>query len=159
MGHVAAPFGVKGWLKVFAYTEARDGLFDYSDWWLGRGDDWRPVEVEDAQIHGKALVAKLAGVDDRSAAEPLKGLEIAVPRDQLEAAGEDEYYWMDLVGLEVVNRSGERLGEVAGLLETGANDVLRVTAERERLIPFVGAIVLDVDLGARRILVDWGADY
>ncbi len=133
MGHIAGPYGVLGWIKVFPYTEYVDGLADYPVWWLGRGSGgdgkWREVKVNECAIHGNVLTASLEHCSDRTAAMRLKGLQVAVPRSQLPVlskTGEDGYYWSDLIGLEVVNLQGESLGKVTGLLETGANDVLQV---------------------------------
>jgi 16S rRNA processing protein RimM len=159
MGRVAAPFGVQGWIKVQPFTKEVGGLKPFAVWWLGSGDNWREYPVAEAGVHGQTLIAKLAGCDDRDAAAALKGCEIAVPREQLPAAESDEYYWADLIGLAVVNTQGEALGTVSELLATGANDVLVVQGERERLIPFIAQVVLEVDLAARLIRVDWGADY
>lgn len=159
MGRIAAPFGVRGWVKIQPFTEEIDGLLDFPVWHLGRGADWREVKVIEADVHSKSVVARLQGCNDRDAAAALKGLEVAVPREALPETEEDEYYWADLLGLEVVNTQGENLGKVADLLETGANDVLVVEGERERLIPFIAQVILEVDLKARRISVDWGADY
>ncbi len=159
MGRIAAPYAVRGWIKVHTYTEYLDSLLDYPVWQLGGDGTWRTYTVEDARIHGSSLIAKLAGVDDRTAAEAIKGLDVAVGRDELPPAGPDEYYWDDLIGLDVVNTHDEPLGQVSGLLESGAHDLLKVSGERERLIPFVAAIVLEVDLVARRVRVDWEKDY
>lgn len=159
MGYVAAPFGVRGWIRVHAYTEAGDGLLDYPVWWLGKPGAWRECAVLESEVHSKSLVVRLEGCDDRDAAAALRGSLIAVPRESLPPAGADEYYWSDLIGLRVVNTQGQDLGRVEKLLETGANDVLVVQGERERLIPFVAPFVLDVDLAAGRIRVDWDADY
>lgn len=159
MGRIAAPFGVRGWVKVQPFTEEFDSLLDYPVWHLGRATQWREVAVLEADVHSKSLVARLDGCDDRDDAAALKGMEIAVPREALPKAGEDEYYWSDLIGLEVENAQGEVLGKVSEVLETGANDVLVVEGERERLIPFVAHTILKVDLAAGRINVDWGADY
>lgn len=159
MGHVFAPFGVQGQIKVHAYTEAIDGLLDYPTWWLGKAGSWREYKVGRATLNGSALVAQLEGVAGRDAALGLKGSQIAVTRDALPPAGPDEYYWSDLVGLKVVNAEGVDFGRVSGLLETGADDVLVVEGERQRLIPFAGRFILDVDLAAGQIRVDWGADY
>jgi len=134
-------------------------------WWLGQENapsgDWRETAIERSRLHLGALVVKLAGIADRDAAEALKGTLVGVPHAALPPAGQDEYYWADLVGLEVVNVGGERLGQVESLIETGANDVLCVRADddRELLLPFVGAVVLDVDLVLKRIRVDWDADW
>jgi len=164
MGRVAGPYGILGWIKIFPYTEYVDGLADYPVWWVGRGDgNWREVKVNDCAIHGSTLIASLEQYSDRNGAAGLKGLQVAVPRSRLPVLsekGDDGYYWSDLIGLGVVNLQGEQLGEVAGLLETGANDVLQVQSqERERLIPFISQVVVKVDLDASRITVDWGLDY
>lgn len=160
MGRVVAPYAVKGWIKLQTYTEYLDSLLDYEVWRLGRNGNWRDYRLLDGKVHGQTLLASLEGVGDRTAAEALVGLDVAVLRQEMPEAEEDEYYWDDLVGLDVVNLAGETLGRVAGLLETGANDVLQVRdGDRERLIPFVEAVVKEVDLEAGRLLVDWGLDY
>jgi 16S rRNA processing protein RimM len=115
--------------------------------------------VEEGSVHGRGVIAKLAGVDEREAAAALKGAEVAVARASLPQAPAGEYYWADLQGLRVINLQGEELGRVSHLLETGANDVLVVRGERERLIPFVAAYVVKVDLAGGELVVDWGADY
>ncbi len=161
MGHVGAPFGLKGWVKVQPYTGTQDALLDYPAWWLGSEakGEWRRVAVAEAGPHGKGLMARLEGCADRDAAARLRGQQVAVPRGELPRNDDGEYYQGDLVGLAVVNRQGEALGAVSTLLETGASPVLVVKGERERLVPFVPAVVLEVDLDAGRIMVDWGADY
>jgi len=166
MGRIAGPFGVQGWVKVFPYTEDVESLLDYPVWWLRKDEDageWHEVKVTECRLHGKLLAAALEQCTDRTAALGLKGMQVAIPRSQLPKlpkSGKDGYYWADLIGLEVVNLQGEALGKVTGLLETGANDVLQVQAgEKERLIPFVGAVIVKVDLQACRITVDWGVDY
>ena len=160
MGHVGVPFGVRGWVKVHAYTETGDSLFDYPTWWLGRNGDWREYKVLDVALHPKSLVAHLAGCDDRDAAASLRGCQVAVPREALPETAEGEYYWADLIGLAVENTRHDQLGRVAELLETGANDVLVVRqGDRERLLPFVEQVVLEVDLAAGRIRVDWEVDW
>jgi 16S rRNA processing protein RimM len=167
MGRVAAPYAVKGWIKVQPYTEYLDSLLDYGVWWLGHAEDskagdeagWRRYRLVDGKVHGQTLLAQLEGVPDRTAAEALKGLDVAVERAEFADTEEGEYYWDELIGAEVVNTEGVGLGRVEGLLETGAHDVLRVVGERERLIPFVDAYVREVDLQGRRILVEWGARW
>jgi 16S rRNA processing protein RimM len=160
MGRVAAPYAVRGWVKLQTFTEHLDNLLDYPVWHVGKGGNWRAYEVVEAKVHSNHLIAQLDGVDDRNAAEALQGYEVAVVRQELPAAGENEYYWDDLIGLEVVNLAGESLGKVAGLLESGAHDILKVVAgEQERLIPFTDPIVRGVDAEAGRILVDWGKDW
>jgi 16S rRNA processing protein RimM len=135
-------------------------LLAYSPWQLGDGSGWRPYVLEAGRAHGPGLVAKLAKVDDREQARALVGADIAVERSQLPALTDDEYYWNDLVGLGVVTRDGRELGQVTGLMETGANDVLVVGGDRERLIPYIpGQVVLRVDTRAGRIEVDWDPEF
>ncbi len=160
MGRVVAPYAVRGWIKLQTFTEYLDSLLDYPVWRLGKDGRWRDYRVLDGKIHGQYLMAGLEGVEDRTAAEALMGLDVAVLREEMPEAEEDEYYWDDLIGLDVVNLAGEALGRVEGLLETGANDVLQVrNGETERLLPFVDAVVKEVDLEAGRLVVDWGLDY
>jgi 16S rRNA processing protein RimM len=159
MGRVAAPYAVRGWIKIQTFTENLDNLLDYPVWRLGKGDKWQAYEVLEAKVHSQSLVAQLNGIDDRNAAEAVTGMDIAVARNELPPAEENEFYWDDLVGLTVVNTNGETLGKVSGMLETGAHDVLKVTGEREHLIPFVGAIVQEVNAETGQIVVDWGADW
>jgi 16S rRNA processing protein RimM len=174
MGRVVAPYGVYGWLKVIPDTEQMDGLFDYEHWWLGKGDDWREMTIETAKIHNDVLVVKLAGVDDRDAAFALKGKQVAVPRAMLPAPPENEYYWSDLIGLQVKNTQDVDLGEIVDVFETGANDVIVVRPQavkttanalvekvkvEDKLLPFIASVVLEVDLENKSVLVDWDADF
>jgi len=167
MGHIMGPFGVYGWIKINPYTELIDGLMDYSTWWLGNDNiEWQQVHVTDGHINGQALVVQLREYTDRTQATKLKGLQVAIPRSELPTLsqdGTDGYYWSDLIGVEVINLKGERLGNVVGLFETGANDVLRVQAtdreQKEILIPFIEQFVIEVNLKLSRITVDWGIDY
>ncbi|MGH8751233.1 MAG: ribosome maturation factor RimM [Burkholderiales bacterium] len=159
MGRVAAPYGVQGWIKIEPYTETPDSLTRYAAWWVCDEDEWREIAVAEAKPQGKIIVAKLAGVEDRTAAQGLKGALIAVKRSDLPPAGNGEYYWADLINLQVVNLAGEELGTVTSLLATGANDVMQVMGERERLIPFISQVVREVDLQHGVIRVDWGLDY
>lgn len=160
MGRIAAPYAVRGWVKIQPYTEYLDSLLDYPVWRLGKAGQWREYKVLEAKVHSQSLVAQLDGVADRNAAEALQGYEVAVARTERPAAEADEYYWDDLVGLEVVNLAGESLGKVVEMLETGAHDIMKVVAgERERLIPFTAPIIQAVAIEAGRIEVDWGADW
>lgn len=159
LGRIAGLFGVRGWVKVYSYTEPREAVLDYDRWLLSGKDGWREATVAEGQRHGKTIIARIDGYVDRDQAAELIGTEIAVRREALPATQTGEFYWSDLEGLRVVHRDGTELGSVAYLLETGANDVLVVQGERERLIPFVmDKVVLGVDLAAGRIDVDWEWD-
>ena len=165
LGKIVGAYGVQGWVRVHPLADDPRAWGELPAWWLGQEDappaSWREVSILRSRVHLGALVVQLTGIADRDAAEALKGMLVGVPRAALPPAGENEYYWDDLIGLDVVNVRGERLGQVESLIETGANDVLcvRVDDGRELLLPFVGAVVLDVDLVARRIRVDWEADW
>lgn len=164
MGRIVAPYGVFGWLKVLPDTETMDSLFDYDTWWVGKDDNWRELDVIEAKVHNDVLVVKLQGIDDRDAAFACKGKQVAVPRDALPEAAENEYYWSNLIGLMVRNKQDVVFGQIADVFETGANDVIvvnggQLSGERERLIPFTPDVILDVNLAAKTMLVDWDADF
>lgn len=161
MGRVAGAQGIQGWIKVQPYTAEPEGLLDYRSWWLGdEKQGWRELDVLNSSLHGRGLIAQLMGCSDRNTAETYKGLLIAIPRSRMPAPDEDEYYWTDLIGLEVRNLEDQRLGVVDKLQDTGANQVLCVKGERgEVLIPFIASAVREVDLEDKFIRVDWQADY
>lgn len=158
MGRVAAAHGVRGWVKILAFTEYMDSLLDYPVWYLAatEADPWQAVKISQVEVHHKFVVAQLPNCPDRTAAEKLRGWLIGVPRSAMPEPEDDEFYWSDLIGLNVVNAAGLVFGQVKNLLETGANDVLVVQGEHgEVLIPFVDAVIQQVDLKARQIRVDW----
>lgn len=159
MGRIAAPFGIKGWLKIQPFSVKTSCLPSITSWWLGKDGSWQQYRVAQAQVQGSGIVAKLEGCEDRETALQLRGRQVAVDRGALPQTEENEFYWADLIGLRVVNGAGQDFGEVTRILETGANDVLVVQGESERLIPFIADVIQAVDLAAGRIKVDWGADY
>ncbi len=178
VGRIAEAWGLKGWFRVHAYAADPQALLSAKRWHLKPADATAIqrataatppaiLEIREAREHGDSLVAAARGVEDRNGAEALRGARIFIGRSAFPAAGKDEFYWADLIGLAVLNRSGELLGTVAGLLENGPQSVLRVQpavdengkAGEERLIPFVAAFIDEVDLAARRIVTDWSLDY
>ena len=176
VGSIIGAWGVKGWIRVQAYAADPQALFSSKRWFLKQAPgQLRPGElrlsssllrVVQAKEHGDGVVAQVHDVDDRSAAEALRGARIFVSRESFPSTEADEFYWVDLIGLDVVNRQGDALGTVAGLIDTGPHSVLRVARaepapgeDAERLIPFVAAYVDEVKLAERRITVDWGLDY
>jgi 16S rRNA processing protein RimM len=159
MGRMSAPFGIKGWIKLQPFTAAPENLQAYSHWWIGGAEQWQEYRVEGMEVHSAAVVVKLAGCEDRDAAALFRGREVAVPRDALPETAANEYYWSDLVGLKVVNAENEDLGTVSEVFATGANDVLVVQGDRERLIPFTEEVVKRVELSGNVIRVDWDRDY
>lgn len=171
VGRIADAWGIKGWFKVLPYSADPEALFSSKRWFLlptERGAQTftgvATLSVKEAKEHSDTVVATAHGVDDRTAAEALRGSRIFVSRSSFPAAAKDEYYWVDLIGLDVINREDVALGVVKELLSTGAQTVLVMEYEEdgktvERMIPFVSVYVDDVDLQARRIRVDWQADY
>lgn len=160
VGKVSGVFGVKGWVKVFSFTEDRENILEYSPWMLKKGDETKSLKVLDGQLQGKAVVARLDGINDRDQAASLMGWDIYISSAQLPAARKGEYYWSDLIGLAVETQSGVQLGTIDGLLETGANDVVIIKGERERVIPFLqGQTIINIDLAAGKMVVDWDPDF
>lgn len=161
MGRVASAYGIRGWVKIQPFTEYVDSLLEFSSWWIGpENGPWREIQVKNCDVHGKTLVAHVLDCIDRTQAEKLKGLLLAVPRSALPEQDEDEYYWADLIGLNVITQTGALLGKVENLLETGANQVLSVRSEQGALlIPFVASAIQKVDIANRTIHVEWAQDY
>lgn len=185
VGRIVEPWGLKGWLRIQPFSSDPQALLGSRRWHLAPRDQASAikapgptalpsrVDVTRSKPHGDGIVAQLAGVDDRDAAERFAGARVFVARSAFPKTDVDEFYWADLIGLSVLNRDGVRLGRVVGLIDTGAHSVLRVgddaagqlvadpadPAAAERLIPFVAAYVDTVDLAAGSITVDWGLDY
>jgi len=159
LGKIVGVFGVRGWVKIFSETRPREQIFKYSPWLLELNGKVTEVEVKEGRAQGKGLVAHLDGYTDCDLAKQLIGAEISIPQTELPAAGIGEYYWSQLIGLQVINIQGIELGEVIDLFETGANDVLVVKGERERLIPFTEFAVTEINLEDGKLTVDWDADF
>jgi len=160
VGKISGVFGIKGWVKVFSYTDGRANILHYSPWLLKKAGETKTLKVIDGNLQGKAVVAQLEGIHDRDQAASLMGWDIFINHEQLPKAASGEYYWSDLVGLPVENTEGITLGVISGLLETGANDVIIVQGERERCIPFLqGQTVISIDLNTGKMVVDWDADF
>ncbi|RJS93822.1 ribosome maturation factor RimM [Salinisphaera sp. Q1T1-3] len=165
LGQVHGLFGIRGWIKVYSFTRPREAILDHERWWIGRADEARPFRVLEGRYQGKTLVARLADDDgeplaDRDAAVALLEQDIAVERATLPDPAPGEYYWVDLIGLNVQTTQDIPLGRVTAMMETGANDVLVVTGDRERLIPLVAdEFVIDVDFEANRMTVDWDPEF
>lgn len=166
VGHVRSAYGIKGWVWIFANTDPLTNIFAYAPWYACEGGVWREVRVAEWREQGKGLVARFDGVTDRNQSEALKGLSLWADRSRLPDLPEGDYYWSDLIDLQVWLEDGRLLGQVHSMMETGSNDVLVVRAcpgsldARERLIPWMpGPVVKHVDLAGRRVVVDWDADF
>jgi len=166
LGRVASPFGVKGWVKLVSFTQPRDNIFGYKHFFAIREGVEIELEMDAGKPQGKGLIAHFVGFDTPEAVRELTGLELSVSSDALPELGADDYYWHQLIGLQVVNRDGVNLGRVESLFETGANDVMVVAPDsssvddNQRLIPWLpDQVVVEVNLAGDRILVDWEPDY
>jgi 16S rRNA processing protein RimM len=171
VGRILDAWGIKGWFKIQPHSASPEALFSSKRWYLQpteRGprafEGTVLLRIQQAKEHADSVVALAHDIPDRNAAECLKGSRIFVSRASFPTPATDEYYWVDLIGLSVVNREGVDLGTVKDLMSTGPNTVLVLEWQQadktlERMIPFVNAFVDSVDLNARRILVDWQADY
>ena len=167
MGKLGSTYGIRGWLKVFSYTDNAESIFDYSPWYLNQKGKWVEYKVESWKRHGQGYVCKLAGLDVREDAQLMTNFEIAIDPASLPELSEDEFYWRELFGMQVFTTKGYDLGEVTDLLETGSNDVLVIKANRkdafgqkERLVPYLEEqVIKKVDREARRIEVDWDPGF
>jgi 16S rRNA processing protein RimM len=160
LGRVTGPFGVRGWVKVASFTDPPEQILGYACWRAGDpGQATRELRAAEGRIHGKGLVVRLEGIDDRDAAIALGKLELWVEREELPVLNDGQFYRADLVGFEVVNLAGERLGRLDHFLDLPANPVMVVDGERERWVPVGRGRLLRVDTAARRITVDWDAEF
>lgn len=167
VGKLGSTYGIRGWLKIFSYTDNAESIFDYVPWYLNQKGKWVEYKVESWKRHGQGYVCKLEGLDVREDAQLLTNFEIAIDPASLPELSEDEFYWRELFGMQVFTTKGYNLGEVTDLLETGSNDVLVVKAnlkdafgQKERLIPYLEEqVIKKVDREARRIEVDWDPGF
>ncbi|RMH21934.1 MAG: ribosome maturation factor RimM [Gammaproteobacteria bacterium] len=161
IGRISGIYGVRGWVRVFSYTQPRSNIFNYSPWILKSAEGQQIYTLNQGRKHGKTLVAQLEGITDRESARTLLNIPVFVERDQLPPSEEGKFYWHDLYDLVVFNTENILLGQVSHLVETGANDVMVVRDHNnERLIPFIlGDVVMKVDLQQKQIIVDWDPDF
>ncbi|TBR43501.1 ribosome maturation factor RimM [Marinomonas agarivorans] len=166
IGQITSVYGVKGWVKLYSHTDPIEGVFKYSRWWLKTPSGWQAVELNRGRPQGRGLVASIKGYTDRDQVKAICGLDIYIEAKDLPKLDEGDYYWSQLEGLNVITKEGTLLGKVKQLMETGANDVLVVSAcsgshdREERLIPYVpDTYVLNVDLEQGNMLVDWDPNF
>lgn len=165
VGKIGAPYGVQGWVKITSYTDKVEGIFAYSPWFLG--EDGKEYQIDNWRMHNKGVVAKLVGVSSRDDADSIKNLDIVIKAEQLPQLDENEFYWRDLVGMQVLTENGYDLGVVKELFETGANDVMLVKAksndafgQKERMLPFLlEQVIKEVNMKGRTITVDWDPGF
>lgn len=161
IGRFGSPFGLKGWIKVISYTQPVEQILNYLPWYIFKDDRKQEIKEINSQLHGKNLIVQLEQSQDRDSAKAFTNLEIYIDRSQLPALNNEEFYWIDLVGLAVVNKEAIELGQITSLFATGSNDVLVVKAAdgKERYIPYLTDVILEVNLGQKIVRVDWDADF
>lgn len=166
VGKISTVYGVKGWVKIYSYTDPMENILSYSPWLIKVQGTWKQVKLEAGKRHGKGLIAKIEGIDDREIAKTYNGVEIGVSEDALPKLDDGEYYWSQLENLNVVTVEGQLLGTVSHLMETGANDVLVVKGnaqsidKAERLIPYLPEqVITEIDLVTGTIRVDWDPEF
>lgn len=155
IGKIGTVYGVKGWVKVYSFTEIVSNILNYQAWFIEKDGKWQSLPVEEVRPHGKGVVAKIAGFNTPEEARRLNGKLIAALRDEMPALKQDEYYWADLEGLTVINQHNKILGKIIYIMETGSNDVLVVKGIKEQAIPYLPSVVLKVDLVKKEMLVNW----
>ena len=174
VGHITGAYGVQGWVRIHPYSAEASALLHAKTWWLSKtadGIEAHDVEKLEAKVHGDDVVARIMGIAGRDAAEGLKGHVVQIQRSHFPVLSNNEFYWLDLIGLAVENLQGESLGVVTDLIDNGAHPILRVVqtgsdqqaqelvSGREYLIPFIEHFVPVVDQKNKKITVDWGLDY
>lgn len=156
VGKIGSTYGIKGWVKVFSFTEEITAILDFEPWYLETTTGWTKIQLEGSRPHGKAIVVKVKGINTPEEARLLTGKKIAVTRSQLPTLTNNEYYWRDLEGLSVIDQHGTILGKVSYLIATGANDVLVIKGEKEHAIPYLfGKVIISIDLDKREMHVNW----
>ena len=166
VGQISGVFGVHGWVKIFSFTEPRNNILSYKPWLIRNKSDWQTMTIVKGRIQGKTLVAQIEGVDDRDKAHSLIGSDIAIDPSQLKSLEDNDFYWRELIGLDVEETNLGLIGKVQSIMATGANDVLVVVGKdnagknRETLIPYLlDDVIKNIDLEKQRILVDWNESF
>ncbi|KTD63382.1 ribosome maturation factor RimM [Legionella shakespearei] len=160
IGKFGRPHGIKGFVTVHSFTEPRDNILGYTDWHAFLNNQWQPVKLLHVEVHNKTIVAQIEGYPERELAAHLTNVEIAVQKSQLASLEPGEYYWHQLVGMDVINQKGQSFGKVMEIMPTGSNDVLVVQGEKRHLIPYLpGQFIINIDDSQHVITVDWDVDF
>lgn len=160
VGQISGLFGIKGWIKIFSYTQPRDNIIRYNPWLINIGNDWVELTHEEGRQQGKGVIARISGYDEIKKSSQLIGCDIGLRQEQLPELNDNDYYWNELIGLQVINLEQVDFGVVKRLIETGSNDVLVVQGDRERLIPYIKEqVIRNIDLDEKLIQVDWDPEF
>lgn len=159
VGKINGLFGINGWVKIFSYTDPRKNILSYKPWCIKVQNSWQNLIINTGKEQGKTIIAQIENINDRDSAREYIGTKIYIKKSQLPILKTDQYYWQDLIGLEVINQQNISLGKVSHLVDTGANDVLIVQGEKEHWLPYVEPFLIKVDLNNKQILVNWDEDF
>ncbi len=159
IGKFGRVHGVQGWIKINSFADPQENILEFSPWYIKKNNSWQELDIEQVLLRGKNIVAKLTDIDVREIAQTYTNIDIYVEKSQLPALPKGEYYWSDLEGLTVINQDGVNFGTVQYLLTTGSNDVLAVKNSRERLVPYIDDVIVNIDLDKKTITVDWDAEF
>lgn len=159
IGRFGRVYGIKGWISVISYTEPKENILTYSSWMIAINGKYQFIEIENSKIQQKNILVKIKNIDDREIVKTYTNLEIVTESSKLPQLPKGEYYWKDLKNLTVITKNGTKLGKVDHLLATGANDVLVVKNDKERLIPYIDDVIINIDIDKQTITVDWDAKF
>lgn len=160
VGRFGRPHGIKGFITIHSFTEPRDNILSYTDWHAYIAKQWQPLKIEQIETTNKSILAKIEGFHEREHLSSLTNVDLAISRTQLPSLTQGEYYWHQLVGMQVTNQQGIVFGKVTEIMPTGSNDVLVIEGERRHLIPYLpGQFIIDVDMDKNLISVDWDMDF
>lgn len=160
VGRFGRTHGIKGFITVHSFTDPRDNILHYTDWHVYLAKQWQPLKIVRLEVNDKSILAQIEGYREREQVASLTNAEIAVSRTQLPTLQPGEYYWHELIGMQVVNQQGQPFGKVIEIMPTGANDVLVVEGEKRYLIPYLpGQFVKEINASQRIITVDWDMDF
>jgi 16S rRNA processing protein RimM len=159
VGNFGKTFGVLGWIKINSFTFPQKHILNFQPWLIKKNGSWEEICLEDSKQHLNSIVVKLPSCNSPEEVRRFTNIEIGVWRKQLPKLQSGEYYWMDLIGLQVINLIGFEFGTVQEIMATGANDVLVVNGDRKRLVPYISSVIRKVDLEKKAIFVDWDQDF
>jgi 16S rRNA processing protein RimM len=168
VGKINGLFGVQGWVKLFSHTQPRKNILSYQPWHIQIDGQWQTLDILKGREQGKTIVAQLKDINNREQAQSMIGIDLYIEKSQLPKLPEGEHYWEDLIGLEVINQQQVVLGKVSNLVDTGANNVLVVSGDKEsssskdrkeHWVPYIEPFLISVDIGKKQILVDWDEDF
>ncbi len=160
VGRFGRAHGIKGYISVISFTDPQDNILHYTDWHVRLKHQWSPLATHDHEINNKLIIVKVEGYTEREDVACLTNCEIAIKRAQLPALTAGDYYWHELIGMQVVTEQGVLLGSVIEMMSTGAHDILVVNGEHRHLVPYVmNHYVLNIDDKKRQITVNWDPDF